>query len=141
MRVAKLPGTRRIGHSSRPCLANFKEDTTKYRLINYFDVWGNKKDGYEINNLCEDAIVCFPDVPDKREILSKLKRIGFLRKSCRMASIVETNQGDGDFIDFEDAYGRPIFRLERNDGTEEEDCYHKEYQGINIRKVYDEAQV
>ena len=23
----------------------------KYRLIDYFDVWGNEQDGYDVNNL------------------------------------------------------------------------------------------
>ena len=110
----------------------------KYKLIYYFDVWGNRQEGYEVNNLCEEAIIWFADVPDKREILEKLKKIGFLKKSLRMASIVNTGQGDGDFMDFEDAYGYPVFRLERPMGIEEEDCYHKESSGINIRKVYDD---
>jgi hypothetical protein len=111
----------------------------KYRLINYFDVWGNAREGWEVNNLCEDAIVYFPDYPSKEEIIKKLKSIGWLKKSVRMASIIDTGLGDGDFIDFEDRRGMPIFRLERNEDTENETCYHKEYSGINIRRVSDEA--
>jgi hypothetical protein len=110
----------------------------KYHLIHYFDVWGNARDGFEVNNLCEEAVLFFSACPDKREILAKLKEIGFLKKSVRMASIIDTGTGDADFIDYEDRFGRPIFRLERNDATEEEDCYHKEYSGINIHKVLDE---
>lgn len=27
-----------------------------YSLINYFDVWGNAKDGWEVNNLCTEKL-------------------------------------------------------------------------------------
>jgi hypothetical protein len=111
----------------------------KYHLIHYFDVWRDA-DGWQVNDLCEEAIIFFSACPDKAEILAKLKEIGFLKKSTRMASLRETSQGDADFIDFEDRFGMPIFRLERNDATEDEDCYHKEYNGIHMRKVSDEKE-
>ena len=86
----------------------------KYRLIDYFDVWGNAKEGYEVNNLCTFAIVDFRNYPPTdTDILKKLKSIGYLKKTCRLASIVDTGLGDADFIDYEDRKGRPVFRLER----------------------------
>ena len=109
----------------------------KYRLINYFDVWGNAREGYEVNNLCEDGILYFPDYPSKAEILKKLKAIGWIKKTVRMASIVDTDVGDADFIEYDDRRGMPLFRLEKIEDTAE--CYHKEYSGIHISKIMDEA--
>ena len=65
-----------------------------YDLINYFDVWGNAKDGWEINNQCYEAydIHIEPDATDK-EILNYLVLIGFLSTSdMRMVRI--ENWGD-----------------------------------------------
>ena len=30
----------------------YEDGYTRYKLVNYTDVWGNYKDGYEINNQC-----------------------------------------------------------------------------------------
>lgn len=53
-----------------------------YTLINYFDVWGNEKDGWEVNNQCvefEDLNLA-DDVTDK-EICEYLKANGYLNTS------------------------------------------------------------
>lgn len=83
----------------------------QYRLINYFDVWGNAKDGYEVNNLCierEDLIID-DDCTDK-EILIFLVGIGFLATSDRRKVYLE------DFGEFIQIYARkgnyPLGRLE-----------------------------
>lgn len=51
-----------------------------YALINYFDVWGNEKDGYEINDQCVEAENLYIDnnATDK-QILGLLKTIDFLK--------------------------------------------------------------
>ena len=52
---------------------------TQYRLIHYFDVWGNKDDGWEINN--QHEVFNNLDIPhdfDYKKILTYLKEIGFL---------------------------------------------------------------
>lgn len=53
-----------------------------YSLINYFDVWGNAKDGWEVNNLCTEktGITITDDATDK-EILDYLVHVGFLATS------------------------------------------------------------
>lgn len=55
----------------------------KYELWDYFDVYGNETDGFEVNNLCkiEDDIV-FADDCTKDEIIDFLKRIEFLTDKC-----------------------------------------------------------
>lgn len=52
----------------------------KYQLINYFDVWGNEKEGYEINNQCVefDDWHIAGNASDK-EILEFLVKSGHLK--------------------------------------------------------------
>lgn len=60
----------------------------KFKLIDYHDVWGNAKDGYEVNNLAvveEDIYIS--DDASKDDILRLLKRIGYLKKSLRHCDI------------------------------------------------------
>ena len=54
----------------------------KYQLINYFDVWGNAKDGWEVNNMCveEENLWLDDDCTDK-EIANYLAKIGYLTTS------------------------------------------------------------
>lgn len=56
----------------------------KYSLVNYFDVWGNAKDGWEVNNQCVefDDLVITDDATEK-DILKYLVSIGFLATSDR----------------------------------------------------------
>lgn len=61
-----------------------------YALINYFDVWGNAKDGWEVNDMCtefEDLQIT-DDATDK-DILEYLVQIGFLTTSDRRRLVVE----------------------------------------------------
>ena len=65
-----------------------------YDLIHYFDVWGNPKDGWEVNNQCVEAndLHIEPDCTDK-EILNFLVTIGFLTTSD-MRRVRLENLGD-----------------------------------------------
>jgi len=56
----------------------------KIRLTHYFDVWGNEKDGYEVNDariVWDDVWTC--DLED-RTLLNILKNTGFLAKNVRI---------------------------------------------------------
>lgn len=54
----------------------------RYRLINYFDVWGNKEDGWEVNNQCvEFDDLYLTDDCSNKELLNYLKERGFLTTS------------------------------------------------------------
>lgn len=59
-------------------------NVNKYSLINYFDVWGSKKDGWEVNNQCVevDDLVITDDATEK-DILEYLVSIGFLATADR----------------------------------------------------------
>ena len=54
----------------------------EYTLINYTDVWGNEKDGWEINDVSREFndLHIEKDATDK-DILEYLKTIGFLTTS------------------------------------------------------------
>lgn len=82
-----------------------------YQFVNYFDVYGNPLDGYEVNNLCHEPYFIKADYLTKESVLKALKKAGFLKKTCRMASLVVT-VSDGDFLEIEDRNGRPIGRFE-----------------------------
>ena len=66
-----------------------------YSLINYFDVWGNAKDGWEVNNLCTEktGITITDDATDK-EILDYLVHVGFLATSDMRKVKIDTTDGD-----------------------------------------------
>jgi len=84
-----------------------------YRLVNYFDVWGNKKDGYEVNNQCIEAddLVITDDATPK-EICEYLKSINMLATSdMRRLEVVDW----GDMIEInERKSGCPLFGLYMN---------------------------
>ncbi len=84
-----------------------------YRLVNYFDVWGNKKDGYEVNNQCVEAddLVIADDATPK-EICEYLKSINMLATSdMRRLEVVDW----GDMIEInERKSGCPLFGLYMN---------------------------
>jgi hypothetical protein len=62
----------------------------KYELINYFDVWGNAKEGWEINNMCiEERNIYIDDSSTHKEILTYLKKIGYLQTDDMRKLFVE----------------------------------------------------
>lgn len=62
----------------------------KMRWYSY-DVWGNAKDGYEINNVFRtNEVIDIPNVVlvSDRALITYLKKIGFMKSSVR-ANLVE----------------------------------------------------
>ena len=85
--------------------------TRKYRLVNYFDVWGNEKDGYEVNNLCTEADdLWIDDDSTTKEIANFLVSIGFLNTNDMRRLYFED---DGTYIEIYQRKGMyPLGRLE-----------------------------
>jgi len=50
-----------------------------FRFVYYFDVWGNRNEGYEVNNLCHENIFIIGE-PEYKDIIPFMKRIEFLKK-------------------------------------------------------------
>ena len=59
----------------------------RLRFTNYFDVWGNKKDGYEVNDACIEWDDVWTSELDNRTLLNILKNTGFLEKNVRINQI------------------------------------------------------
>ena len=89
------------------------ESAPHYELVDYFDVWGNPEDGFEVNNLAviEDDIVISDDSTDEEILDYLINTIGWLSPDAKTK--VEVNDlGDG-FIEFEVAEtGEPLGRLQ-----------------------------
>ncbi|QIW88614.1 hypothetical protein P59_245 [Bacillus phage P59] len=84
----------------------------KYTLINYFDVWGNEEDGWEVNNLCKEGELELSDNADDQEVLAALIDFGFIREDVTLEQI-DIAAYDLDFIEFFQADNQyPIGRLE-----------------------------
>ena len=83
-----------------------------YKLIDYFDVWGNATDGWEVNDLTtvEDDIVIAEDSTDE-EIIDFLIQIEYLKPEAKENIHLESQ--DNEFIEIvqtKDDY--PYGRLE-----------------------------
>ena len=83
-----------------------------YKLIDYFDVWGNATDGWEVNDLTtvEDDIVITEDSTDE-EIIDFLVRIDYLKPEVK--ELVYLESYDNEMIEIiarENDY--PLGRLE-----------------------------
>lgn len=85
-----------------------------WALIDYFDVWGNAEDGWDVNNVSKefDDLVIADDATDQ-DIIDYLISIGYLAHGVTTDDIVI--EDGGDYIEFFAAEdGRPICRLDRN---------------------------
>lgn len=86
----------------------------RWRLIDY-DVWGNSKDGYEVNQAFRTStVVEFADDISDDALIRLLKREGVLKKGVRKSRI--GIDGDDQVIYFTDSkLDRPEFELQRED--------------------------
>lgn len=92
---------------------NITESThTKYKLVDYFDVWGNEEDGWEVNNLAtiEEGIWIFDDADDQ-EVLDYMVTIGWL-KSSKAEDIYLVSDCEGMIEFFQTVDDMPLGRLE-----------------------------
>lgn len=88
----------------------------KWRLIDYFDVWGNAEDGYEVNNQSiefEDLIIT--DDATDQDIFNYLKDvIGYFGPEAKFEDM--SFDGDDMFIEISTTHNGawyPLCRLER----------------------------
>ena len=83
-----------------------------YKLIDYFDVWGNPIDGWEVNDLTtvEEDIVIAEDSTDE-EIIDFLIQIEYLKPEARENVHLESYDNEMiEIVQTKDDY--PIGRLE-----------------------------
>ena len=78
----------------------------RYELVNYFDVWGNEEEGYEVNDSCiEDNLEIADDMSDS-DIVDLLCELGYLTTTD---GVIASNTGDGWEIETEN--GMPLYGL------------------------------
>ena len=97
--------------------------TNYYSMVEY-DVWGNSKDGFEVNNayVTEKDIVLSDDcLKSNKALIAALKRLGFIKRGTHSKSI--SIEGESEytlyFSDVRRVAGGyyPIFELRRQDGN------------------------
>ena len=82
-----------------------------YTLINYFDVWGNEEDGWEVNDSCVEFDVRITDNMTDQDIISFLYEKEFFNTKDIDKFLIEN---DGDFIEiFEEETGKPLCSLRK----------------------------
>ena len=84
-----------------------------FKLVNYTDVLGNEKDGYEVNNLCveREDLKIHEDCTEK-DLLNNLVGIGFLTTSDKRR--VRIDMLEWDMMEIYAVKGnQPIGRLEK----------------------------
>jgi hypothetical protein len=88
-----------------------KKEVLKYNLVNYFDVWGNAVEGWEVNNLCSEGIVEITENATKSDLIQALIDKGFF-----LDTVIEKDveiQNDFEMIEFfVESNMYPICRLE-----------------------------
>jgi hypothetical protein len=87
----------------------------KYKVVDYFDVWGNEQDGWEVNNLAEVGYIEVKDYTNKVEVISKLVDIEFITNTNKpevLSKLIDF-WNDYEMIEGFSSYnGEPLFRLE-----------------------------
>jgi hypothetical protein len=57
----------------------------KFEVIDHWDVWGNKKDGYEVNDSSRLKEALSVKSLDDKDIIKALKDYGYFKKTLKMA--------------------------------------------------------
>ena len=86
----------------------------KCELFDYYDVWGNVKDGWEVMNASREYIFYMSDKFTDEDIIKKLIDIEYLEPDVTMESLEIWNVGDI-FEVFKADDGLPLFRIELYD--------------------------
>ena len=86
-----------------------KREYGKFKVYS-LDVWGNKKDGFEVNDRSQSGKILTK--LDDKSIIKALKKENFLNKKCHFKSF--SIDGDDTFISIDAAKtGEPLYELER----------------------------
>ena len=94
-------------------------ENVSYQVIHHWDVWGNKEDGWEVNNSAVHGKVTFPEDATNDEMILALKECGFLQRwvTAEYFNILD----HGTSIDFDYAEsGKPFCTLELKQETPNE---------------------
>lgn len=78
-----------------------------YRVYNY-DVWGNKLDGFEVNDVYRGDLVT---IDESKDLVSELRKAGLIKKGIHAKSVgIEGETGCTWYVT-DNRNGRPAFEL------------------------------
>ena len=105
----------------------------KCTLVDYFDVWGNPEEGYEVNNLSREDIFYMNDTFSDNDLIIKLIDIEYLKPST-MENFEILDEGC--FIEFFEAGSHlPLFRIELEEITPIAGLTLTNWGGITILEI------
>lgn len=81
----------------------------KVELVDYYDVWGNAEDGYEVNNISRDGTFELENLEDET-IIEKLKEIHYLNENATPENITVDDYYP--YMEILESNGYPLGRLE-----------------------------
>jgi len=88
----------------------------KIEFVDFWDVWGNPKDGWEVNNLSRNEYTSRKfDIWNRKKVLKWLKRIKYLKKTVREKSI-EWKETDEGYILYQANNGLPLCEIRLLEG-------------------------
>lgn len=91
------------------------EELSSYKVVDYFDVWGNEEEGFEVNNLATIGTIEISDYTNYHDILRKLVEINFLTSDIPVGDILDqlSIYNEYEIIEFSELNSdKPLFRLE-----------------------------
>jgi hypothetical protein len=85
---------------------------TTINICNYFDVWGNQKDGYEVNSWNYPVKNLGAEIDSEKDILNLLKEQGLLNEKCRINQVTIEDESNGLIMIYERKTRKPMFCIE-----------------------------
>jgi hypothetical protein len=79
----------------------------QYRECSY-DVWGNEKDGYEVNDVFPGRLVT---IDDEKDLVKEFRKVGLLKKGVRSSRVQIDGESDYTLYVTDNKTGRPEFEL------------------------------
>jgi len=76
------------------------------------DVWGNQRDGYEVNDQYDAGTIEVQEPWDQEDIFRVLKAEGYFKRRIQRRS-VEIEVQDDDVVLVNDRQGRPVYTVWR----------------------------
>jgi len=79
----------------------------QYRECSY-DVWGNRKDGYEVNDVFPGRLVT---IDDEKDLIKEFRRVGLLKKGVQSYRVGIDGEPGYTLYVTDNKTGRPEFEL------------------------------
>jgi len=72
----------------------------RYNVIDYYDVWGNCRDGYQVNNQRLVGTIELSDYPSDEDFINAAIELGILRQGIALGDVIVEDHGTGvDILD------------------------------------------